>query len=213
MTSTPTTQIAESHAAVESRIAQAVDILRQRGREPNIAAAARSSSHLSGVFAYGGIARSRDLNGHLHAVCRYPDRLDEMGMSAGHLWSQSGQMHWPFCSAVATSGSMASRHWGQRSLSRHLKCPVRKQRWQEAAWQNAQDLDTINNWVHKYNCIHIAWNFDENSSDMLTSLSLCLSKPHPPFSGRSDPLLRGPCTGTGRGTSFRGPCACAGGGS
>ena len=91
MISTPTTQITESYAVVESRITQAIDILRQRS---NIAAAAceffvpewrlrarwnDQQSRFERPAASRKFSDAQEL-----AVCQYLDRLDEIGMSARH---------------------------------------------------------------------------------------------------------------------------------
>ena len=89
---TTTTKIVEPYHVIEDRITQAIDILRERGGNPNVAAAARefhvTESRLRGRWN-GRKAKSdiilanRKLQEHQElAVCSYLGRLDKIGNPA-----------------------------------------------------------------------------------------------------------------------------------
>jgi hypothetical protein len=94
MASTPTThtQIVESNEAIEDRIMQGIEILRHRGEKTYIATAAReffvTESRLrerwnGRKLRYDRTPSNRKLREDKElAVCRYFDRLDEIGLSA-----------------------------------------------------------------------------------------------------------------------------------
>lgn len=89
---TPTTKIAEPHHAIEDRITWAIDILRERGGNPNIAAAAREfhapatrlRERWNGCKAKSDIiSGNRRLQEHQElAVCSCLGRLDKVGIPA-----------------------------------------------------------------------------------------------------------------------------------
>ena len=88
----PTTTITEPYDVVESRTAQGMDILLQRGGKPNIAAAAREFNvPVQRLRARWNDRRSkqevvpwnRKLKEHEElAVCTYLNRLDKVGLHA-----------------------------------------------------------------------------------------------------------------------------------
>ena len=163
-----------------------------------------SSWYLCGVLVQGGTASSHDLNGRLQgeSLALHRDwlfvgilivwmRLECLqGIFYGHRLHNALEIllrsYGPKQHGDLDTPPKLSKHWGQRSLDHHLQYYIRRRRSQEAAWQNARDLDIIDRWLYKYNRIRVEhvippcdwYNFEEHSSDKLISLSLCLSKPH-----------------------------------
>ena len=107
------------------------------------------------------------------AVPQCLDRLDEAGMPARHFMATK------CANAIVLHGydpkqdtsPEVGEHCGQRFLDHPQYC-MRKQRSQAAARKNAQDLDTTNGQLHKYNRVCIEretpsrnrYNFGEYSS-------------------------------------------------
>lgn len=80
----------------------------------------------------------------------------KLGCLQDILWSENTQMQ--FCFAVMNPSAMTApqsrKHW-ESTLFDHPQSCAREQRSYEAARRGAEDPDTINNWLHKYNCICI----------------------------------------------------------
>ena len=158
---TATTKIVEPYHAIENRITQAIDILRERGGKPNIAAAARefhvTESRLRGRWN-GRKAKSdivpanRKLQEHQElAVCSYLDRLDKIGIPA-RTFMITGCANSILRRAADGLGPppAVSEHWARRFLERHPKYLIRKQSVQEIDRKNAQDHDIILQWLLKF---------------------------------------------------------------
>ena len=86
---TPTTKIVEPYHVIEGRITQAIDALRERCRNPNIAATARVTATQLRARWNGHQAKSDIIpcNRKLQvdqesAVCSYLDRLDKIAIPA-----------------------------------------------------------------------------------------------------------------------------------
>ena len=141
--STPT-HIVESYHAVENRITQAIEILQERGGQPNFAAAAREFLLLVQRLRarWNGrqskiqrLAGNRKLSQHQElAVCEYLDRLDNIGLPARHFmitYCANAILRRSHPADSNNPPPQVSKCWAGRFLERYPEYLLRKQRVQE----------------------------------------------------------------------------------